>query len=284
MDERRRLLERAFSREGADETPEERVDPLSGETVSMTPSQWALADYDRRTRAAGGASEGAGLRAPHGGADERDATDADDADATADVPADAGRGDGVGQRSSRTRRAIPYLAAAGGLVLGVVVGLGVQSIVGPSLSGGSSTTTGADGPRTLSPAPNGVAAQKPGEGDEGATLVTVTRFFEETPRAAHLSTDITHGYDAESFHPLTGTVDMSRAMYAARRLDDQYCLVAVEGGARAAATCGSMDDIARRGLRLTMDSAGERDEIPVSIAATWATDGTISWGALPDDG
>ena len=47
MDERRRLLGRAFSREGANEAVEEHLDPVTGEIVRLTPSQWALAEYDR---------------------------------------------------------------------------------------------------------------------------------------------------------------------------------------------------------------------------------------------
>ena len=47
MDDRRRLFERVYSREGAEEEPREYRDPLTGATVRMTPSQWALAEYDR---------------------------------------------------------------------------------------------------------------------------------------------------------------------------------------------------------------------------------------------
>ena len=69
MDERQRLLERVFSRKGASEHPEDHRDPVTGETVSMTPSEWALAEYDRLH--------------PHGGEDagEGRAPNAEQADA-----------------------------------------------------------------------------------------------------------------------------------------------------------------------------------------------------------
>jgi hypothetical protein len=42
-----------------------------------------------------------------------------------------------------------------------------------------------------------------------------------------------------------------------------------------------MDVLARRGLWLTEDAVSGIDGDPVAVTATWETDGTISWEAVP---
>lgn len=45
--QRRELVERAYSRAGQNEVPGEYIDPGTGKTVRMRPSEWALAQHDR---------------------------------------------------------------------------------------------------------------------------------------------------------------------------------------------------------------------------------------------
>ncbi|MGN6204356.1 hypothetical protein [Humibacter sp.] len=267
MDERRRLLERVFSREGAAEHPEEHRDPVTGETVRMTPSQWALAKYDwlhANTREDAADSEPTD-------ADRRGA-DGDVAapDASADIRSpeeeqDSGRG--------HVRRALPYLAAVGAFLLGVVLTMGVEAALGPRSHPES----------TVDSAVRGGVAPSPGDGDEAATLVAVTRYFANTPRVDDLPADATRGFDATSFHLVTGSAHTKtrNAIYAARRLDGEYCLVVVADAERAAETCGTLDDIARHGLSLTTDVASAIRTGTFAVTVIWATDGTISWKTGP---
>ncbi|GAB3614269.1 hypothetical protein [Humibacter ginsengisoli] len=283
MDERRRLLERVFSREGAAEATEEHRDPATGETVRMTPSQWTLAEYDRVH-----AHEGEGA-VYCGAADaEQDGTSARDlqSDARAGVARAGIRGpddepfttDWVThpRRADRMRRALPYLTAVGAFVLGVALTVGVEAATDraphPASTDGAVAVQG-----------GGFPASRPGDGDEAATLVAVTRYFANTPRVDDLAADTTRGFDATSFHLVTGTVNTneSNAIYAARRLDGEYCLVVVADAGRAAATCGTLDDIARHGLSLTTDVASAIRTGTFAVTVIWATDGTISWKSGP---
>ena len=285
MDDRRRLLERVYSRAGAAEEPEDHVDPVSGRTVRMTPSQWALDEYDR-------------AHAPHEQSDGPDdaasgATGdgmSSAGDASTDASSAGGSVAGPGHPVRRKRLTLPSLAAAGGLVLGVALTIGVESSLGsapltPPASTQSATGPGADAATT---GPGGVLSGGPGdgEGDEGATLVAVTEFFANTPGVDNLPPNVTKGFDATSFHEVAGTVVMqeSSAIYAARRLDDEYCLVAVTDAGRAAETCGTLDDLTRRGLTLTKDVSRDIDGRPLAVTVTWQTDGTISWDAMPSAG
>lgn len=274
MDERRRLLERVFSREGAAEHPEDHRDPVTGETVRMTPSEWALAEYDRLHPHGG--EDAADERAPNAGQ-----TDASGREASGDGDPDAGiRGfdeEGPALRSrrrERMRRVLPYLTAVGAFVLGVALTVGVEAATGPRSQPES----------TARAVPvQGDAFPSPGEGDEAATLVAVARYFANTPRVDDLPAGVTRGFDPTSFHPVTGSVNTKEgnAIYAARRLDDQYCLVAVTDADRAAETCGTLDDIARRGLSLTTDVASAIRTGTFAVTVIWATDGTISWKSGP---
>jgi hypothetical protein len=274
MDERQRLLERVYSREGAAERPREYRHPVTGEVVSMTPSQWDLAQYDaRHATAAGRVTE----------AEDDSATLHDDSETAADVSGWDGqapeRADGRGAASSRSkarRRAMPYLAGAGGLALGALLVLGVEGMLG------ASGPTSADSVSTHSARP----FVGSGDGDAGATLAAVTEYFAKAPRVDNLPPEVTHGFDPTSFHPVAGgaSFQQSSAIYAARRLGDQYCLVAVTSEARAAETCGTIDDIARRGLTLTKDVVRDIDGRPMAVTVLWQTDGTITWDVAPSAG
>lgn len=277
MDERRRLLERVFSREGAAEALEDRRDPATGETVRMTPSQWALAEYDRlhgaviagdgeeRAPAPGSSALASGKEADvPGTAQTRPSTD----DAHRDSPASR----------RRLSKSVPYLSTVAGLLLGAVVTFAIEGMAAspPNVAGAGQSSP-------VSTGSGGEFATGLGDGDEGDTLQTVMNYFVDTPYVAGLSAAVTRGFDATSFHLVARAVSKttSSAIYAARRLDDEYCLVAVTDGNRAAETCGSMDVLARRGLWLTEDAVSGIDGDPVAVTATWETDGTISWEAVP---
>ncbi|MGN6197466.1 hypothetical protein [Humibacter sp.] len=179
------------------------------------------------------------------------------------------RGRSDSRHVSQCRRL--YGWGALGLVLGLVAGAALTITFGPvrhhdSADAADSTTQ------------SGTSALR-GQGDEGATLLAVDRFFAEEPHAGPLPNAVTKGFEASSFRPLTGTANMQDAIYAAVRLDHEYCLVVVDDGIRTAESCGTLDHIARLGLQLTKDGAGEKDGFPVTVTVTWATDGTVSWGA-----
>lgn len=172
------------------------------------------------------------------------------------------------------RRALPYLAAVGAFVLGVALTVGIEAANGPRSQPGS----------TADAVPvQGDGFPSPGEGDEAATLVAVARYFANTPRVDDLPAGATRGFDSTSFHLITGSVNANEgnAIYAARRLDGQYCLVAVTDADRAAETCGTLDDVARRGLSLTTDVASAIRSGTFAVTVIWATDGTISWKSGP---
>ncbi|WP_243061920.1 hypothetical protein [Humibacter sp. RRB41] len=275
MDERRRLLERAYSREGASEPAEQHVDPATGETVRMTPSQWALAEYDRRH----GAHNDEGTEA---GESRAESTDAHHDSATPGVGVEGwslpedDRPFGSRPPARRMNKALPFLAAVGGLVLGVAVAIGIEGALGSPLQSVPSASPATTGPASVSSAGSG-------QGDEGATLAAVANYFASAPRVDNLPPDVTRGFDATSFHEVAGTVTVeeSSSIYAAHRLDDTYCLVAVVKDERAAETCGTLDDIARRGLTLSKDAMDGKASI---VTVTWQTDGTISWEVLPTAG
>ncbi|GAB3609011.1 hypothetical protein GCM10027414_11360 [Humibacter ginsengiterrae] len=290
MDERRRLLERVFSREGAAEATEEHRDPATGETVRMTPSQWALAEYDRvHAREIQGGVDTRSADAEQVDASRRNAQGEIDArESSGDVGAGGARADirssdeassvrnARSRRAERMRKALPYLAAAGAFVLGIALTLGVQAAtVQRSHPGNTASSDAVES--------GGFPGPQPGEGDEGATLVAVTRYFANTPRVDDLPADTTRGYDPTSFHLVTGSVNTKdgNAVYAARRLDGAYCLVLVSDAGSAAATCGTLDDIARHGLSLTTEVASAIRTGTFAVTVNWATDGTISWKSGP---
>jgi hypothetical protein len=288
MDERRRLLERVFSREGAGEPVEEFTDPTTGDVVRMTRSQWLLAEFDRR--------HGAVAAVDDEQAGAQDASEDDPStfagDAETQAPDEAERMP-ASARARRYRRSLPYLAAACGLVLGIVGTLAVQQALAPTTQG----TSDAGGPLAAGPAPTQQASGDDagslvsgqsgpsagsGQGDEGATVAAVSNYFATTPQADDLPPSVTQGFDSTSFRSVAGTIaDDATSIYAARRFDGAYCLVAVTRAGRTAETCGTMDDIARRGLSLTEDTIDERYKEPTMVTVTWQTDGTLSWSALP---
>jgi hypothetical protein len=242
----------------------------------MTPSQWALAEYDRRH----GVHNGEGTVA---GESRAESTDAHPDSATPGVGVEGGslpeddRPSGWRPPARRIRKALPFLAAVGGLVLGVAVAIGIEGALGSPLQ---NSTHGASPATTHSASASSAGS---GEGDEGATLAAVANYFASAPRVDNLPPDVTRGFDPTSFHEVAGTVVVkeSSAIYAAHRLDDTYCLVAVVGNERAAETCGTLDDIARRGLTLSKDAIDGEASI---VTVTWQTDGTISWEVLPTSG
>ncbi|GAB3801429.1 hypothetical protein GCM10028798_17370 [Humibacter antri] len=293
MDDRRRLLERVYSREGAAEEPREYRDPQDGSTVRMTPSQWALAEYDRLHPQASDDAQGS---APNDGASHQRAGK----DGATGRP---GRGTGIGSDDpdsdrahfdeahfdeedaddagesreagivSRMRRAAPVLVAAAAFVLGVLVAVGVSSAVGrpaPSNPAAVNTPTNAPDDADWHPLPG----------------PAVRDFLNSSPRATDLPAAVTKGFVPSSFHLIAGSVSLgeSASIYAAERLNDQYCLVAVADGARVAETCGTLSEMAAHGLTLTKDAVRDVDGLPLAVTVTWSTDGTISWEAKPSVG
>lgn len=277
MADRQRLLERVFSREGAAEAPEDHNDPITGEIVRMTPSQWALAEYDRRHGPVRGDTlDARESNAQASGSEHDSALRVVDVDDGALHAADLGSGAKPPARNRR--RALPYLAAAGGVVLGVALTIGIQGALG-SKQPQSSTDSGS----SVTTRPAGALATDSGQGDEGATLAAVNNYFANAPRVHSLQVDVTRGFDATSFHLVAGTAQTqeSSVIYAARRLDDNYCLVAVAKAGRNAETCGTMDDIARRGLILATQAVPDIGGQPVTVTVTWQTDGTLASHATP---
>ncbi|MHA7986660.1 hypothetical protein ACX9R5_12725 [Rathayibacter sp. CAU 1779] len=278
MDERRLLLERVYSRAGASEKPEPRLDPVTGETVRMTSSEWALTEYDRAH--ADDTGDPAEVARRNDNAVQRSDRRAD---AIGDVlpPAALTSRRGSGESTSRPLRAVPVLAAVGGLVLGSLLTLGVEDT-----ATSDPPQDAAGGMSRASLAPPGIAAVGTGDGDEADTLSAVARYFADTPTALPLSLDTTRGFDATSFRLVAGDVSTreSSAIYAARRLDGAYCLVAVTGAGRAADVCATLDDITRKGLWLAKDAVQANNGRHVTVTVTWATDGTITWVAVPAAG
>jgi len=296
MDERRRLLERVFSHEGASEAVEDHLDPATGRTVRMTPSEWELAQYDRRHGRPGadepvvGEADGRSSgRASDAESSDAESSDAESSDAESyavlsaiaaenETPRAGGPGLRSAPRSRRPRKALPYLAAAGGLVLGVALTMGIQSTLGSTASRAGSGSSTAD--------PVAGASVGSGEGDVGATLAAVNNYFGSSHGVGDLSPDVTQGFDATSFHHVAGTAAMQKTsdIYAASRLDGTYCLVAVTKAGRAAETCGTVDDIARSGLTLTQDAVLDTDGQHVTVTVIWQTDGTLTWTEVPTAG
>jgi hypothetical protein len=273
MDERQRLLERAFSREGALEPVEEFIDPGTAQVVRMTRSQWALAEYDR-SHGSLGADVDAEMASGQPTDDIREFPEYATAGAEHETqPPGASSRPKRGAR--RFRRAAPYLAAICGLALGIGGTLAVQGALAPappvSTDAGSSVAEGAAG-----------LSAGAGQGDEGATLAAVSNYFATAPHAEGLPLQVTQGFDVTSFRRVAGTMNEdTTAIYAARRFDGAYCLVAVAKAGSAAETCGTMDDIARRGLTLTENTIDDTYGEPAMVTVTWQTDGTLSWAALP---
>ncbi|MGA0566922.1 hypothetical protein ACO2Q7_06300 [Rathayibacter sp. KR2-224] len=274
MDDRRRLLERLYSREGAAEQPRDYVDPLTGDTVRMTPSAWALAEYDRlHVRSAppsAGASreDGTGQTARGDGVD--DAQDAADDDEFDDERA---RDDTRGR--ARLRRIPPAVVGAGAFVLGVLVAAGISTAVlrgmqPPAAPAAASTQTSMPNADTYQPLPG----------------PAIEEFFRTAPRVDNLPAAVTAGFVATSFHEVALGVGLegSSTIYAAKRLDGLYCLVAVAGPQRAAETCATEEGIADHGLSLSKDAVRDTDGRPLIVTVTWQTDGTISWEAMPSVG
>lgn len=274
MDERQHLLERVFSREGALEPVEEFTEPGTGRVVRMTRSQWALAEYDR--------SHGS----PGADADPETASERP-SDDIHELPEYAAGGAEYETRPSRPpssqpnpgarrfRRAVPYLAAICGLALGIGGTLAVEGALAPA------PPVGTDAGSSVAEGAAGLSAGA-GQGDEGATLAAVSNYFATAPRAEGLPLQVTQGFDATSFRRVAGTMNEdTTAIYAARRFDGAYCLVAVTKAGSAAETCGTMDDIARRGLTLTENTVDDTYGEPAMVTVTWQTDGTLSWAALP---
>ncbi|NNC10748.1 hypothetical protein HII28_02455 [Planctomonas sp. JC2975] len=275
MDERRRLLERVYSRAGASEEPEPHVDPVTGEAVSMTRSQWALAEYDRVRGSE--TARASGVRARDDTIDPPEDWNDDEVDD--ELPPAGPRPEWrSGPMANRLRKAAPVLAVVGGLALGSVLTLGVEEAV--TSAPPQNIADGTPGP---SFAPVGAPAVGSGDGDEADTLSTVARYFADTPTALPLSVETTRGFDATSFRLVAGGVSTreSSAIYAAHRLDGDYCLVAVTGAGRAAETCATLDGITRNGLWLAKEASQASNGRRLTVTVTWATDGTITWVAVP---
>jgi hypothetical protein len=297
MDDRRRLLERVYSREGAAEEPQDHRDPLTGAVVRMTPSEWALAEYDRThavsstgSSTPGSTMPGAKLKASDGalvgaasgalpradtGAGRGDGDGYGRADAEEDAGTDEGGTDGGRRHPTRLGRAAPVLVAAGAFVLGVLVAIGISTAVG---RGGPAPSTPAAAVST--------STDLSDEGFHPLPGPAIEEFFRTAPRVDDLPADVTSGFVPTSFHELASSVTMQQSarIYAAKRLDDEYCLVAVAGASRVAETCATVEGIATHGLTLAKDAVRDVDGRPLTVTVRWETDGTISWEAMPSAG
>jgi hypothetical protein len=297
MDDRQRLLARVYSREGAAEEPQEYRDPSTGTPVRMTPSEWALAEFDRlhpaevstaSDRDAVDRGLGGSRMHPIGAAARNDAARVGDAaDARSrdsEQPAegedeDQGEGDsgrttgGRGRSPSVVRRAAPVLIGAGAFVLGVLVATGISAAIG---GGDHAPSTPAAATTTI--IPDDAFRPLPGP--------AIQEFFRTAPRVDDLPAAVTSGFVPTSFHLVAGSVTMqqSATLYAAKRLDDEYCLVAVAGGNRVAETCSTVEGIALHGLTLAKDAVRDVDGRPLTVTVTAARDGTIRWEAMPSAG
>ncbi|WP_460570642.1 hypothetical protein [Humibacter soli] len=270
-DRRRRLLERAYSREGATEAQRDYRDPVTGETLRMTPSEWALSEYDRmnapatndrREGAPGADRDDGGMPASSddGGGGWNQIPDADD-------QLDGSR------RLLWARRGIlpPLLVGVAAFIVGVLATLGVSAAVGgPAASGHAAPT----------PTPTRVVPFY-----VPLPAAAVEEYFHSPRIVADLPNGVTAGFDP-SFYPVANslTLQESSAIYAARRLNGEYCLVAVAGDQRVAETCATLSGIAKHGLSLTKDVTRDLDGRPLAVTATWQRDGTISWDAMPSVG
>jgi hypothetical protein len=301
MDDRQRLLARVYSREGAAEEPQEYRDPSTGTPVRMTPSEWALAEFDRlhpaessavsdrhpadrgldgsRVHRIGTAARNDAARVGNA-ADARSGDSeqhAEDDAAADDEGDDEGDGDrtagGRGRGPSWVRRAAPALIGAGAFVLGVLVATGVSAATG---GGDHAPSTPAAATTTI--IPDDAFRPLPGP--------AIQEFFRTAPRVDDLPAAVTSGFVPTSFHLVAGSVTMqqSATLYAAKRLDDEYCLVAVAGGSRVAETCSTVEGIALHGLTLAKDAVRDVDGRPLTVTVTAARDGTIRWEAMPSAG
>ena len=288
MDDRRRLLARVYSREGAAEEPQEYRDPRTGALVRMTPSEWALAEFDRlhpveaptasNVNAADGNRDRSRMRPIHTddlhheppGGDESDPRSGEDEQAAEDEGDDGPTTGSSGGPWSRVRRAAPVLIAAAAFVLGVLVATGISAAIG---GGNHAPSTPAAATTTI----------VPDDGFHPLPGPAIDEFFRSAPRVDDLPAAITSGFVPTSFHEVAGsvTLEQSATIYAAKRLDDQYCLVAVAGGSRVAETCSTVEGIAVHGLTLAKDAVRDVDGRPLTVTVTWTTDGTINWDARP---
>lgn len=283
MDDRRRLLERVYSREGAAEEQQDYRDPLTGATVRMTPSQWALAEYDRQhplvdgtDRAADSPADHRSERTDHSAEDVTLAPEhprirlGDDADQLDGAEQEAGDADAVAVRTRR--RLPPAIVVAGAFILGVLVTVGVATAVSRSAAGPSAPAT--------------TVAVPTDDGFHPLPGPAIQEYFRNAPRVHNLPSAVTGGFVPTSFHEVAGSVNLqaSASIFAAKRLDGQYCLVAVSGGVRVASTCATELGIADHGLTLTKDAVRDVDGRPLSVTVTWQPDGTLSWEATPAAG
>lgn len=277
MDERRRLLERVYSREGAAEQPRDYVDPATGSTVRMTPSQWALAEFDREH-----ASADAPSRTPSQPRTPTLQPDRPFHDPDTDAPPGSPPTDVDEQRShehpldgrGRRLRRTTILGAVGAFALGILVMGIVWASAGAGRHAAPPTVA-----KTATLAPDD-SSFRPLPGP------AIEEYFRNAEQADVLSADVTRGFLPTSFHLVAGGASFqeSSSIYAAKRLDDQICLVAVVGSDRAAETCSTVAGIALHGLSLTKDAVRSLDGRPEAVTVTWQTDGTITWSAVPSVG
>ncbi|MGN6125535.1 MAG: hypothetical protein ACTHON_03140 [Humibacter sp.] len=271
-DRRRRLLERAYSREGASEDVREYRDPVTGETVRMTPSEWALAEYDREHAPTSTDDGPAGAPRPDRNDGGMPAPGDDEGPQWAAVPgADASLDDSRHERPTRRGILPTLLVGVAAFIVGVLATLGVSAAVGgPSASSHPEPT-----PVSSRAVPFYVPLP----------AAAVDEYFHSPRIVGDLPNAVTAGFDP-SFYPVANslTLQESSAIYAARRLNGEYCLVAVAGDERVAETCTTLSGIAKHGLSLTKDVTRDLDGRPLAVTATWQKDGTISWDAMPSVG
>ncbi|HWD62819.1 MAG TPA: hypothetical protein VG369_09995 [Humibacter sp.] len=277
MDERRPLLERVYSREGAAEQPRDYVDLKTGSTVRMTPSQWALAEFDREHASADVPNHTPSRPLPPTLQPDRLFGDPDTDAQAESPPTDANeqrsREHPLDGRIRRLRRTT-ILGAVGAFVLGIVV----MGIVWASAGAGRPTASPTVA-KTVTLAPDdSLFHPLPGP--------AIEEYFRKAEQADVLPADVTRGFLPTSFHLVAGAASLqeSSSIYAAKRLDDQICLVAVVGGSRAAETCSTVTGIALHGLSLTKDAVRSLDGRPETVTVTWQTDGTITWAVAPSVG
>ncbi|QDZ14776.1 hypothetical protein [Humibacter ginsenosidimutans] len=296
MDERRRLLERLFSREGAEEEPRDYVDPDTGAALRMTPSQWALAQYDRAHADDGAAGAVAAGSSPaesrtigefgDGPSDRLPDRATAGVDGTANADFEDADADPSRQHASRRRHlVVTATAAAVAFVLGALLTAGITGAVGGTSSSASRSTSSEVTAGSGGALANLGPTRAPAAGASMQTAESIKHYFSSYDASLDLPDEITTGFVPGSFHLLDGTPSPngSTAIYAAQRGDGEYCLVAVSSMARVAETCGNVADIARHGLSLTKDGTDGAGRL-LTVTAIWQRDGSLVVDSAPSIG
>jgi hypothetical protein len=287
------LRARVYSRRGASDPRVERVDPVTGRTLAVTESEWALLQAQRAERAradmaapsrAAGQTEGAAhVGEPGGPVGRRSAPGRAEADARAGADADAGSGADHQVPPARRRIELTRLGAGavGAVAGGAIIALALGAL--PLPAGGPASevaitptpTPSAELPG-LVPVPESAALGvfRDPERATGALRGRLGRAFPDARVAGLLPAEA----------PFPGA-----SVYAVIPQESTACLVVVLEANGMIWNCSSMERVARAGLSLRapvptdLDSGvdGDGDGVAGSWSRTdlieveWRTDGTF---------